>query len=109
MAELPKKISELDLISDVSDKDLLIVSDYDHDSGSPSSKKMQIGQLLQYVYTKMPEMLSTSVIAVIRDNARTIGDILDGKEDGIDMLSTVGNKVESDIQDGTLILSSRIF
>lgn len=113
MAELPKKISELDSITDVSDKDLLIVSDYDHDAGSPTSKKMEIQQLTSFIRGKMPEMiseiLSASVLSIIRDNARTIGDILDGKEDGIDLLSTIGNKVETDIQDGTLILSSGIF
>lgn len=42
MAEIPKKISELSSITDVSDKDLLIVSDYDHDAVSPISKKMEI-------------------------------------------------------------------
>ena len=108
MAELPKKISELDKIEDVSEKDLLIVSDYDHDAGSPISKRMEIGQLVQYVFSKMPEMLSASIIDVIRDNADKIGDILDGNEDGNDMLSTISSKVETNFQDGTLILSSNI-
>ena len=108
MAELPKKISELDKIEDVSEKDLLIVSDYDHDAGPPISKRMEIGQLVQYIFSKMPEMLSTSIIDVIRDNADKIGDILDGNEDGNDMLSTISNKVETNFQDGTLILSSNI-
>lgn len=57
MAEKPKKISELPQIQNISNDDLLLVSDYDN--GSCLSRKMTIKQLVQYIVNAVVQ--STSV------------------------------------------------
>ena len=48
---IPKKITELDKISDISLDDLLLVSDYE--GGKCLSKRMTMQQLVDYVISKV--------------------------------------------------------
>lgn len=94
---IPKKITELDKISDISLDDLLLVSDYE--GGKCLSKRMTIQQLIDYVISKVKvsqvvdqhvndiattvfnSKINEGVIQTIKDNTDLVVDILDKVED----------------------------
>lgn len=67
MAEKPRKISELPRIQNISNDDLLLVSDWD--GGKCLSKKMSIQQFVQYIVNAV--MASSEVTAKIQQQAET--------------------------------------
>lgn len=67
MAEKPRKISELPKIQNISNDDLLLVSDWD--GGKCLSKKMSIQQFVQYIVNAV--MASSEVTAKIQQQAET--------------------------------------
>ena len=94
---IPKKITELDKISDIRPDDRLLVSDYD--GGKCLSKRMTIQQLIDYVISKVKvsqvvdqhvndiattvfnSKINEGVIQTIKDNTDLVVDILDKVED----------------------------
>lgn len=107
MAETPKKISELQQIENISDDDLLLVSDYDN--GKCLSRKMTMQQLFnmfaqkittnQYILDAIntaaknaaTEAVNTTAISekifeTIENNSSEILDILDGIKDNTILL-----------------------
>lgn len=67
MAEKPRKISELPKIQNISNDDLLLVSDWD--GGKCLSKKMSIQQFVQYIVNAV--MASSEITAKIQQQATT--------------------------------------
>ena len=94
---IPKKITELNKISDISPDDLLLVSDYE--GGKCLSKRMTIQQLIDYVMSKVKvsqvvdqhvndiattvfnSKINEGVIQTIKDNTDLVVDLLDKVED----------------------------
>ena len=94
---IPKKITELDKISDISLDDLLLVSDYE--GGKCLSKRMTMQQLINYVISKVKasqainqyvnniaaevfnSKIDEGVVQGIKDNTDLIVDLLDKVED----------------------------
>ena len=94
---IPKKITELDKISDISLDDLLLVSDYE--GGKCLSKRMTMQQLVDYVISKVKaskaidqhvndiaaavfnSKIGEGVVQGIKDNTDLIVDLLDKVED----------------------------
>ena len=74
MAEIPKKVSELDKIENISDDDLFFVSDKDGESCT--SKKMELKQLTQYIVPLFMQdnALSATICQIASTTAKNAAD-----------------------------------
>lgn len=105
MAETPKKISELPQIQNISNDDLLLVSDYDN--GSCLSRKMTMKQLVQHIVNavvqsssvkqQMQQYASAAVeektMKIVEANIDSICDLIDGVKDNEMLIDSGGSGV----------------